>query len=165
MNEIEIIERLANGSTFVAVPVEEIDATALDYVPRVLTGEASKGNVAIVNAKYLRDLIKAKEEYDWLLQEPINRRYMQEVTRAQGSRKALEDELKRYAARLMNDTCPSCRRALVEKYGTEEEQNERLWRRVKSLRDLDRPNSMFDRVGRRSRVGVAALGEGKDSPR
>ena len=152
MNEIEITD----------LKVSDLKSAALDYVPRIMTGKHADGKVALVNADYLRGLIKAKEEYDWLLAQPINKRYMGEVVRMQGSRQVIEDELKKIASRLMNDTCPSCRRALIEKYGTEEEQNERLWRRVKSLRDLDQEHSMFDRVGRRSHVGVAALGEGKE---
>jgi len=166
LNEIEITERTAtykDGIKRTGIPTDDLEAIALDYVPRVLVGNRAKGKIAVVNVEYLRSLIQAKEEYDWLLQMPIHQRCLQEVVRVQGSRRVIEDELKRIASRLMEDTCPACRQRLIEKYGTKEEQDERLWRRVKSLRELDKPHSMFDRVARRSKVGLAALGSGKDS--
>ena len=147
-----------SGIKYAALPEGELDAVVLDYVPRLLTAPRWKGKVAIINAEYLQQLINAKEEYDWMLQQPAHRRYIEELQRIQGRRIPLEDELKEYARRLMNDTCPACRRSLTAKYGTAEEQDERLWKRVKSLRDYDKPNSMFDRVGRRSGVGIAAVG-------
>ena len=167
MNEIVMNEKqlTAGGVRYGALSEDELDEIALDYVPRILGGPRGKGTVAVINANFLRNLLQAKEEYDWMLQQPIQRRCFEELQRAQGRRVPLEQELKEYARRLMNDTCPGCRRTLTEKYGTAEEQDERLWKRVKSIRDYDKPSSMFDRVVRRSGVGVAATGPGVDPPK
>jgi len=163
LNETRITEKLltANGVKYAGLSEQELDGIALDYVPRVLDGPRGKGKVAVINADYLQQLIDAKEEYDWLLQQPINRRCLEEVKRTQARRDVVDGELKEYSRRMMNDTCPACRRNLIAKYGTAEEQDADLWRRVKSIGDWDKPRSMFDRVSRRSGVGVAALGRGK----
>ena len=164
MNELRITRKRmkVDDVVYYVIPEDDLAAVALDYVPRILADKAGTEQAAIVNVEYLRQLIEAKEEYDWLLQQPINQRCLREVKLVQARRDVVDGELKEYSRRLMNDTCPSCRRNLIAKYGGQEEQDADLWRRVKNIGDWSKSKGMFDRVTRRSGVGVAALGRGND---
>jgi len=165
MREIPLETRglTKDGESYVGLLMSAVRDVGKDLIPRTIDG-GNLGKIALVDLEWLRGLIDAREELDWLVAQPDHQRYVREVVRAQSSRRELESQLQEADSRALGIMCPACRRLFVERFGDDGKRKEARWKAVRDfkLRDAlsERDGRMFDRVARRSgQVGVAGTTE------